>query len=618
MRLPCRRFPLLLPFLLLLAAFLCLACNPVQAPPAGAKDFEQGNVRISTADCAAAPDSQVLRDLCSILTCTPQGTCGNRTEELFTGDSLLGISKPGAWWTYMGGRGQLMAEGALCALRDLANGAVENSAAATLLGGSLRFTIDQQVGFAHFDPTQRTFTGYQTARVCVPVIGCFESIRQAFSAQVVESQPANPGGLTCGEYKIANGFGLQVTADEIDQSMSPTLPSLVVDTPYGEVTVTPTMTYTVQTQSILMPLGVSVPARLLPNGASESITDLLGRIPGTLATSQMQGSWGFPNLGWQSQVALGGRDASDNQPIWTGTGFRPDLDLGLPRNDAEHIPNVLASAGLHVDYSPTDMIPSFLKSPPLSVDLHVHANTDMTARFAEQLAIFFGETFNDPTDLGVPFSATMFQLKTRAQAAASLTENAGIDLEVVATFLLGSKTLLEIHPNVSVPLDTGTPGDAGQDLAWGVSGSDPANDGGHPTMGLWTSNQQEVADPKGFVAACLAASAPADQAPPAQLFQPGNATVLAPSLFPCDICIGSPVAASDPNKGQSIGAMAVSIFPALQPADWDCIPTSIGCFDLCSFDAIPKILIRKWTASQLDLHDLNGLECGHHPEKEPH
>src|SRR5262249_17619392 len=148
-------------------------------------------------------------------------------------------------------------------------------------------------------------------------------------------------------------------------------PPIIVYTPYGAIEAKPEFGLASGLKAVVSPYGSSS-SKLQSDGDQlcpqvSLMQDVYGRAQGQAATvlgggpvvvegDPLRGS----GLGWDSQMALGGRDAAGDSP-WTlvsdptSTAYlaRPDLDQTQTRSDTEKKLVSEVSAGMRIEYSPT-------------------------------------------------------------------------------------------------------------------------------------------------------------------------------------------------------------------------------------------------------------------------
>ena len=528
---------------------------------------------------------------------TPHISCGHRERELFAGVDLETQPSRGSVWNGMGGAGSIMSDAAICLLEDLVNGPVENQ---HTLGSPLgNVTVKQTVGLLHFDASTKSVRGYEKLNICLPVLGCFDATAQTFTANHRHFSPASPAGLYAGGFRITDAYGVAVGSDESQKGLDIRPPAIPVRTPYGVVTVQPTFSYQSNADTLFSPFGGTVDNTGLPlldpNGAVyENLQDLYGRIPGT----QLDGTLSLFGLGnsqgWNSAVALGQRSADPVSPVWTSSVAvpdRPDWDLRTARSAREKAPSIAAGAEAEVRYSPTDLLPSALRSSPVDLQFDIYVKPKFHAAASAQFDLSFAEAVMNPRDGGGGRTTPeRVEVSTGVGSNSSFVIEAGMVLRAIIHFPwpVGDITLVDIHPDLSIPLGGGgrfTQGAEGHAVSrrlW--------PDNTHYSEFKRFSNLGQIVDGVSFVQSCLRHPV-VDQPNPQPQAAPGNpADLFANIHYPCDVCVG--------NDAQHIHQQTPSgpvnydvdqhfetIFPSVEGASWRCDRvTKFGCMDLCSYN----------------------------------
>jgi hypothetical protein len=603
----------------------------------GLEPLEDGQEIYTSMTCDSSTEdlAQVLGEICEVLQGSPclstSATCGRRAQEIFTGVTLFPSVKQPASWNRFGGRGEIMAQAGLCILKDLANGAHSNSASVDI--GIGKVSIDQEIAFRAFDVDQRAVSIYQNLDFCVPVFGCLSGVGQEILVRLAASCPAHPLGQSCGSYPVKSAYALDVIADESARYLGLAAPVITVVTPYGPVNVQPQIQFWSNLGTVLSPFGSSIQkdqtigpldARFVDSVAHPPVRfyDRYGRIPGVVFSSQPRAL--TDGVGWDSQMGFGSRDARPWTSEWSPGGNvnarRPDLDLGAARSTGEKQANFHVRAEAEIAYSPTDILPSWLKGSGVDLWFKIWIKPKADAAVAGQLGIFSSEGGVYQLDDGLRHYAQLV-LRDGASAAGSFVVDAGLDLVAVIDLPspLDDITLIDIHPDFSVPVDKGDD-DSRQHGKWreARAGSSSAPPAAPEFDGPIRTFHGDVDGPA-FIEECLTEPVPEQPHPPPS-FTPGDGSVLDRDLlFPCNICVtvgqhDIDMCAPNPGHGAGECTQGPRCHPALVEAGicsdlsyhstpqeavlypattnplpaakhWMCdLSSKAGCLDLCRFD----------------------------------
>jgi hypothetical protein len=529
----------------------------------GVDPLETTGSSVGPVACTSSIDdlAGILEDLCKALqggaSCPSAApSCARRAQELFTGVTLFPSTVEPPKWNNFGGRGELMAHAALCLLKDLAKGGHTNAASASF--GGFGVEVQQRVGFVRFDRAQKLVEGFHHIDLCVPIFGCLTGVGQPFLAQVRTSCPAHPVGQSCGTFPIRAAWALDVAAPEVTRYLPLVAPAITVLTPYGPISVKPSIEFRQHLTGSVSPYGSSVVKDETHAAVDQEevggpflarrarFFDRYGRIPGVIASST------FGNLvdaGWDSQLGLGSRDARAGTNVWTPGAVpnpqRPDHDLGLARSTAENEASTQVTASADIKYSPTDLLPAALRASGVDLSFEVYVTPRLDARVAAQLAFLVSEGWARPQDVGQsPIRHTQLYIRDGAEAGGSFIIIAGFNLKasIDLGFPIGSITLADLHRNLSVPLAgdcrSSTGGACGSPAAWrnAHAASDTAPPGVPAFDGPVRTFHGDV-EGQAFLAQCLAEDVP-EQAPPEPSFMPSSATSLVEDLVqPCNLCV---------------------------------------------------------------------------------
>jgi hypothetical protein len=460
-------------------------------------------------------------------------------------------------------------------------------------------------------------------------------------------------GRSCGTYPIKAAHALDVMADESSRYLGLAAPVITVVTPYGPVDVQPQIQFWSKLGTVLSPFGTSaykdhtqgpLDHRLVgPFDGFADLYDRYGRIPGVLFSSE---PWALSaNVGWNSQVGFGSRDARPWVSAWSpGSNpnpMRPDHDLGAARSNGEKEASVHVRAEAEVSYAPTHLLPSWLKGNAVDLWFKIWVKPKADTAVAGQVELYASEGFEYQLDNDLD-QYTQLVVRDGATAAGSFVVDAGMDL--VAQIDLPSPfddiTLIDVHPNFSIPVTKGED-DSRTNAKWrearAGSGSVPA---GPPAFDGPVRTFHGDVDGASFVAQCLTEPIAEQQKDPPS-FTPGDPNALNRDiLYPCNICLGvgqHDIEMCAPTPGHSLGEctqgprchpalieagtcedliyhstpQTALLYPSTSnplPSDshWECDAyTKSGCLDLCAFDPTDGVL----TVAQ-SAEDLVGPHCG--------
>src|SRR3989304_3562230 len=134
-------------------------------------------------DCDNSFVLESLNTLCELFgagSCLKQTSkCNNYSRQIYTGSTLVEESN-GSSWNGRGGSGQLMADAALCTLRELSP---KGSSVGPLLSpfeiniGIGDVKVRQEVGYLDFDRASARFKGYRKMYIELPVLGKFNACK---------------------------------------------------------------------------------------------------------------------------------------------------------------------------------------------------------------------------------------------------------------------------------------------------------------------------------------------------------------------------------------------------------------------------------------------------------
>ncbi len=561
---------------------------------AGAAACEQEgcNDALATGDAARVPSDCSTQGVFAVLDLIPSwfpgveasARCSSYQREVATGVTLGPGDGEEPAWNDLGGRGRIIADAAVCLLRDLEHRdpiAPEPYRRETPLGD---IATAQKIGFLDWDPSAKQFRGYHQVDFCLPLLGCMTAQQQEFTATVKQSSPAVPSGWWAGDYPIEDSWAIEILADEADYELSSNLPTIEVATPVGPIEVTPWLTLSSSLGAVGTPFDGGSAWHEMASLQPLPLQDTNGR-SGTVAVTALHRDGAIG--GWVSQLALGGRDGDPNAVIWTptdgpGGGIRPDLDPRIPRNQAEREANVRFAAGAEVTYDPLDRLPEFLRSAPFRTEARITVEPRFTTHHAAQLQLVAREGNGYRQEFRTHSIAEVtLQSSTHATAVFEIVIALYLSIEVGAGPF--AYTLVDIDETLTVPLEIGEAQPGGRASAGAVSHSAPPRE---PSLGPIRTFGGDLADPESFLAECLEPPDGPGEMPP--LEEPTeDSTGLAPNAFPCNVCV-SYESIDHPLEGEVPG-QTLLVLPSDTPggsrAPWDCSPGNRGCFDLCSLDS---------------------------------
>lgn len=527
-----------------------------------------------------------------------QRSCERTTRELSLGTGLGG----GAGTYGNGGRGEVLADGAICLLKGLAGAPLRSEAVVPLplTGGDV--SVKQVLGFTGFDPVAKRFTGYQALRACVPIAGCFPITAQGLTATLRRSTPARPSGLAAGGAPITDAFSLEVAAARTRYELDVKLPAIPIATPVGVISVTPYLrdrtAGTVNHTPFADP--PEAPHRLYktPVGITKPLTlvDVYGRsgpvvLLGLQAQAKTEG-------GMSSLITLGGRDADPGRAPWTAipdprqpvrpdVAFVDDAPSGkelLARSPLEHEPQLDVELGAHVKYpdDPLAFLPDWLKV--FKVEFFVIVTPNVSARLAGQTQLLWREGHWQiiPPD-AKPTNPAAFYLQAQSSASIAAALKVRVVLKVTRTFLFSDIQLINVDKTLDL-LDL-------RDTRYGQVAQSFARTAAR--VAARKDVELRLADgtappAEPFYDACFQVPQ-ADKAPEPEIGgyepQPGTFSL---TEFPCNVCAYQK-AYKDPQTGETQPAQSGYLFPGAAPS-FECIEKFNGCFDVCAWDPVKKQL----------------------------
>lgn len=609
--------------------------NPVLPPDPQAKLLREGKEVKGTVknDCDNSFVLEAVNKLCDLFgagNCVNQtSSCNSFARQIYTG-SVLGAD--GTGWNARGGSGQLMADAAICTLRELSpkvpGGGPLHTQTSPINIGIGDVVVKQEVGYLDFDRVNGRFKGYRKLRVELPVLGAFDAITQNIdlrrsyygTKQLFSYQPY------AGDYKILYGYGLDISTEEKNKSIEIKPPAFDVYTPIGIFQAQPTFKYGSNTVVADSPSGADPFVKdhtyvILPNDPDGSpaairLTDLYGIIPGVEnneITPPHISNYKEKRSGWVSQIGLGTR-GSGSDKLWSppSSGFfsRPDYDpfglLGfeayVSRSNDENLPSVYAEASAELKFpkDPKELLPDWVDDlPGPSFNAYIKVTPKVKAGAAGQFGISVSEGTNNKTELEGEFLVanpsdrlSALGIYSGVEANASFDVDAELRLYVYADFgwPIGEITFININPHFNIPLaGGGEPVGSKVELATAFSSSGDKPDMPEKLDSLKTFKGSKL--PEEFINICFAkeTEVPPEE-PPESEAEKGNPEDLFAYMY-CNICMATD-AVINPNTGEiKVPAHQDILVPVnpTPPAVWQCDEKSkSGCMDLCKLNKATK------------------------------
>lgn len=508
---------------------------------------------------------------------TQTSSCNSYERRLYAGSGLgPGQNGPISEWNDRGGSGSLMADAAVCTLRELSpkvpgGGPLPSETSLNIGIGDVK--VKQEVGYLDFDRIYGKFKGYRKLRIELPVIGKFDAVTQNIEVGRVFLPTESWTSVIpkAGDYPLISGYGLNISTEEKNKSIDISPGSFNVKTPIGDFEVSPHFAYQSNTVVADTPYVTGHTDIILPddNKGPDAIklSDLYGIIPGiwnNAAPMPFITTYKELQTGWISQLGLGTRGSIDDT-LWSPSpgpgGFfsRPDYDPSgvLPfekydsRSNEENLPSVYAEASASFKYpdNPAEMLPDWVDDLPgvgLKTDAYIKVTPTIKAGAAGQFGIVLSEGTDNKEDLqgemlfGEPASRTSaLGIYSGVEANASFEVLAELRLYVSAVFdfFVGEMRidLIDIHPKFPIPIAGGTPSSSKVELAAAYSSSDTTPDLPETLDYLKTFKGPKLAEE--FINLCYAKEAevpPED--PPKSETEKGDPTDLFEYL-PCNICL---------------------------------------------------------------------------------
>jgi hypothetical protein len=602
--------------------------------------------------------------------------CGNYKREIAAGVTVenapTNLQYPK--WDYLGGHGDVMADAAICLMKDIGakpGGYVEYVTPATV-GPISAASIQQRVGLKDFSGEEKRAELYNQIRICAPIMGCLDAQRQDIVAIVRSSVPAWPGGMRgAGDYPIKDSYSLEVSTQWADSNFSAKLPEITVATPYGDATFQPGFTYSSSLYPIDTPfskhhaasLYLDHPNALQPytarmqdlNGRSGTpfIINMVSHLP--VIYSEKPDDWPEGMIfrpevvgparpeGWSSQLAFGSRNGSDSAKVWAPAAnvawpVRPDIDLDAPRSMLERAPTAKFVAESPIILSPPgnklmEMLPAGV--PINDMSLTVTVNPIFTADYAAQVGIEEREgAIKDcllSGELTAPcgLAEALLYTQTRAEASAKIDTTVHLWIDFDIPVLVGmvdpdinktwgpkSVPLFEPDVNYKPAKPSGNANPYGSIARASVISDKPKAEIASYIRGLSGLTSSDI---NGWRNTCLTTPPKSTSKAPDPAYTPGNPDDLMTTLLPCNICIADNVADYRQARYQPFYFPDPQITNRTYPAsqNWSCLwLENIGCFDLCSWTKVADDKT-EFTAAVHSAVEVVGDRCKTPPPPEP-
>lgn len=566
---------------------LALSAPAMTIAASGAMADENGKATYASFKCADNAVSSIttvcksVKKVLPFVTCpTTSATCVKAKQEIFTG--LTGEPATPAnikSWNGQGGGGVLFQDVGVCLLRGLSSTPMHAHAKASLPIGEI--SSDGLVGFTKFDPKARTFEGYQRLRAHAPVIGDVDILTQPFSVKPLDSDLTGKN-LKVGEYALFGVQALEFSTEGGAESFSFDLKAIKVVTPYGVVSPQPHVTFGRGSVWSLSPYGGA--AKMLLNPGGIKTTDVYGRLAGQSVASSLVAAKVKPGkypgspycsnfgpsvgclapepMGWDSQLVLGSRNVDPSDPAWTAPSgveypARPDANAAKARGAAEKIPNGYASAGVKVEYSPTDLIPQSLLGSYITASVDVFVDPNIAVSYASQFDFWNAQgaawvpslAKAPPGPVVTPVDVESIQsmaLISGASVAGRFALDAGVDITLHLHIPLPwpfddiDFNIVDVHPRSAFLEKKDAANQTSQQKAAAVADWQNFLKTGK-MFSLFSPLDGGAVDGLAYIQACLSDPAPPESKPDEPIYEPGDGNDLVDVIdMPCNICIGVP------------------------------------------------------------------------------
>jgi hypothetical protein len=584
-------------------------------------------------DPVSSVETAALNTLCDLFKIASGGsaspclsvksTCSSYRRELYAGSTLAPPGTGYPYWTGRGGSGRWMADAAVCTLRELSSakgiGPITRQASVDIGIGNV--TVTQEVGYLDFDRTTGHFKGYRKLNLALPVLGKFDAVTQDIDLRRVWYGTSFDSHPYAGGYLIDAGYGLDLSSEQKERSITITPPAFDVVTPIGTFQAQPNFNYESHTAVSDAPwvvdhTDISFPPDVNGKPVYVRLNDLYGVIPGVQATTANGPISGLAlapyRTGWTSQIALGTR-GTGHEKLWSAPKkdpfSRPDYDSSnkadfadtkkyASRSSVENEPSVhvKASASLKYPENPQELLPSWVFSLPVtSADAYIKVTPTIEAGAAGQFGFALSEGTNYFQGTGeFEVHKSRFAdlgLYSGVKANASFYIDTELRIKVSADFccFVGTIDVIDIDPHFPVPLKKGTNGSAVLLASATSSSMNPAA----ITLDGLTTFAGAKSNPKAFIDQCYAEQngTPPEDVPETPT-EKGKPEDLSPKLWPCNICVATDAVIAKDESGKMLEpAHSEFLSPASTLPTWKCdAKAKSGCMDLCAFDPVTNTL----------------------------
>src|SRR3990170_931780 len=601
-----------------------VAVNPNPVIPSEdpqAKLLREGNAikGVVKNDCDQSFVLESLNTLCELFgagSCLKQiSKCNDYSRQIYTGSTLV---EEGNLWNGRGGSGHLMADAALCTLRELSP-KVSNA-------GPLRSGVDinigigdvkvrQEVGYLDFDRVNARFKGYRKMHIELPVLGKFDAVSQNIDLSRVEfgGHNFNPFPFA-GNHQILFGYGLNLSTEEKSKSIEIKPPAIEVITPIGPFSAQPLFKYESNT-GVADAFVTDHTYWILPPDAQGDVaiklSDLYGIMPGVennTAPKPAVSNFKEGRTGWISQIGLGNRGTGDDD-VWSppksGPFSRPDygaLDF-LPyesRSDKENRPAVYAKASAPLKYpadkDPYKLLPDWVKPLANTAGIKPTAYIQVTPTIEAGAGGQFGIALSEGTNQRRSGEFDIFNdrlalmgIYSGVRAGASFNVDTLLRIKVTAGFDTPfgaiTKDIIDISPHFPIPL-AGSKAASKVELA-SASSSNTASKPDFPeTLDSLATFKEPKPNPKAFIEQCYAKEneVPPEEPPKPEAEKRKLEDLFPDDIWPCNICIATD-AVKDEGGSQVEPAHSDLLLPAQTAPVWKCdAEAKSGCMDLCKWE----------------------------------
>ena len=581
-----------------------------KVPDSGqATPLTRGSPVVENKSCQQGLVADVFNKICDLIPnteCTiSKENCAKHTRQLYVGSTFLSSSATEIRnWNQFGGRGKLLGEATMCALRELSPEARIGSPPSQRMGGAIEtgktvslglgnFSYHQRIGFLNFDQASLDFNGYRSLSFCAPVVGCYDAVAQDMRVKLDRYSVSPNITAGAGGPKLDQFYVLNITTETSEKGLHIKPPAITVPTPVGPVSVQPGFDYR---------SGESVVASPFQNGNDRTLR-VQGDEPAWARQSLQQDIYGvdygiaFPFItyepyrgasGWDAPLALGNRNPSSDAATWSPTSqsaVRPDRDLKSPRSDPERQPSVEMTAKARVSYpdagSLASILPGWLRNIAGDVSLSIFVEPQAHAAFSSEFSFLSAEAAVPPPDIGAGgvWSGSDLGIRTAAAGTFELSVLTGLDLTVKLPIV---GTIVDTHPRRPFDLLERPSFLDGKQLYFASSdGPWSTREPREYTAFRTFKTNMERNDAKTaytYIETCLAPDDQlGEQPPPIPEATPGDPTKLFEGVdWPCNICVFVTRHGS------------TSLFEAARPPTarpWNCdMAGKNGCYDTCSMD----------------------------------